>query len=83
VDRLLSRRLFGFVGPSVDDGISVEVIEVSQDPGLEFGFRRDADVAEHGSRHFGEKAFDEVEPRAVELPPIFLDTDLSDRRQMW
>ena len=49
----------------MDDGISVEVIEIGHDPGLEFGLGGDADVAEHGSRHLGEEAFDEVEPRAV------------------
>src|SRR5690348_12699050 len=32
---------------------------------IEFGLRRDADVAVQGWRHFGAKAFDEVEPRAV------------------
>jgi hypothetical protein len=44
----------------VDDGFSVEIIEVGEDPRLEFFLRCDANAAEHGQRHFGKEAFDEI-----------------------
>jgi hypothetical protein len=46
----------------VDDGFAVEIIEVGEDPRLEFFLGCDANAAEHGPRHFGEEAFDEIEP---------------------
>jgi len=49
----------------MDDGGLVEVVEVGGDPGFEFGLGCDEDVAEHGAGHFGEEAFDEVEPGAM------------------
>ena len=65
MDRLLSRSLADFVGPAMYDWIAVEFVEVGGNPAFEFVLGRDTDVAEHGSRHFGEEAFDKVEPRAV------------------
>lgn len=62
VDRLLSRGFGDFVGPGMDDGVSVDVIEVGQDSALELGLGCDTDVTEHRSRHFGQEAFDEIEP---------------------
>ena len=44
----------------MDDGFSVEVIEVGEDPRLEFFLGCDANAAEHGQRHFGKEAFDEM-----------------------
>src|ERR1700752_3736110 len=49
----------------MDDGFSVEVIEVGEDPGFELILGCDAKAAKHGSSHLGEKAFNEVEPRAM------------------
>ncbi len=49
----------------MDDGGSVEVVEVSNDSRFEFSLGCDADVAEHGAGHLGEKALDEIKPRAV------------------
>lgn len=49
----------------MDDGVAVEIVEVGEDPGFEFGFGSDTDVAEHGSRHVGEETLDEIEPRPV------------------
>ena len=49
----------------MDDGITVEVIEIGHDPGLEFGFGCDADMAKHRARHLGKEALDKIEPGAV------------------
>ena len=49
----------------MDDGVTVELIEVGDNPGFELGFGGDPDVAEHRSRHLGEETFDKVEPRTV------------------
>jgi hypothetical protein len=49
----------------MDDGVAVEIVEVGENPRFKFGLGSDTDVAEHGSRHFGEEAFHEVEPGAV------------------
>jgi hypothetical protein len=65
MDRLLLRGLAAFVGPAVDDGVAVEFVEVGENSGFEFGLGGDTDVAEHRSRHRGEKALDEIEPGTV------------------
>ena len=36
-DRLLSCGLVDLVGPGMDDRITVEIIEIGEDPGFEFG----------------------------------------------
>jgi hypothetical protein len=38
----------------MDDGFSVEIIEVGEEPCFEFLLGCDANAAEHGSSHFGE-----------------------------
>src|SRR5271169_7054874 len=53
------------MGPGMDDGFSVEVIEVSEDPCFEFFLGCDADAAKHGSCHFGEEALHQIEPGAM------------------
>src|SRR5690242_12704423 len=63
--RLVSCCLSDLVGPSMDNGVAVEVFEISKDSCLELGLRCDADVPEHGAGHLGEQAFDEVQPRSV------------------
>ena len=65
MERLLSRCLGRFVSPSVDNGLSVDVVEVGEDSRFKLGLGGDAYLAEHRSGHFGEEAFDQVEPRAV------------------
>jgi hypothetical protein len=57
--------LIEFVGPSVNDGILVEVVHGSHDTILEFKFGGDTDVAEDGAGELGKKALNEIEPRAV------------------
>jgi hypothetical protein len=47
MDRLLSRRLANFVGPSVNDRLGVDIIEIGQNACLEFDLGRDADVTEY------------------------------------
>ena len=49
----------------MDDRIAVVVIDGSEDSILQFLFRGDADVTQHGARHLGEEALDEIEPGAV------------------
>jgi hypothetical protein len=49
----------------VDDGFSVELIEIGEDPCFEFVLGCDANAAEHGPSHLGEEAFDKIEPRAM------------------
>jgi len=49
----------------VDDGFSVEVTEIGEDPRLERFFGCEANAAEYGPRHLGEEAFDEIEPGAM------------------
>ena len=50
-------------GPSVDDGVSTEVIHGGHDVVLEFLFGCDADMAQDRAGELGEEAFDEIEPR--------------------
>jgi hypothetical protein len=46
----------------MDDGFSVEIIEIGKDSGLEFFLGCDANTAEYGPRHLGEEAFHKIEP---------------------
>ena len=64
-ERLVSRGRIDLIGPSVDDGFSVEVIKVGEDPRFEFILGCDANAAEHGSGHFREETFHKIEPRAM------------------
>ena len=52
----------------MDDGFSVEVIEVGEDARLEFFLGCDANAAEHGQRHFGKEAFDEMSQEPSVIP---------------
>ena len=49
----------------MDDGITVEIIEIIQDPLLQFLLRSDANMPQQRARHLGEEPFDEIEPRPV------------------
>lgn len=49
----------------MDDRVAVDIVEVGNDAGFEFGLGRDTDVSEHRACHFGEEALDEVEPGAM------------------
>ena len=53
------------MGPSVDDGMLVDVIDSRQDPLLQFLFGCDSDVAQDRARELGEEALDEIEPGAM------------------
>jgi hypothetical protein len=46
----------------VDNGFSIGIIEVGEDPGFEFILGCDANAAEHGSSLLGEEAFHKIEP---------------------
>ena len=65
MERLVSRDRIEFVGPGVDNGLSVEIIEIGEDPGFEFILGCDANAAQHGSSHLGEEAFHKIEPGPV------------------
>lgn len=53
------------VGPGMDDGLIIEVIEVGEDPAFQFAFGCDVNMPEHRARHFGAEPFHNIEPRAV------------------
>ena len=53
------------VGPSVDDGMAIDVVDTGHDALLEFLLRCHADVAQDRAGELGEEALDEVEPGAV------------------
>ena len=53
------------IGPGVNDGVLVEVIDGGHETILEFLLGRNADVAEHRTGELGEEALDEVEPGAM------------------
>jgi len=53
------------VGPSVDDGVSVELVHGGHDTVLELLFGCDADMAQHRAGELGEETLDEVKPGAV------------------
>ena len=65
MDRLLSGGLADLVGPSVNNRLGVDVIEIGENACLKFGLRCDADVTEHRPRHLREQALHEIEPRTV------------------
>ena len=54
-----------FVAPSVDDRVTIEVIDELDDALLQLVFRVDADVTEDRAGSFGEEPLYEVEPGAV------------------
>ena len=49
----------------MDDGVSVELVHGGHDALLEFLFRCDPDVAQHGAGELREEVLDEVQPRAM------------------
>src|SRR5208337_4096220 len=53
------------MGPSMDDGVSVELVHCGDDALLEFLFRCDSDVAQDGASKLGEETLDDIEPGAV------------------
>ena len=48
MERLISRSRVDLVGPGVEHGLAVEVVEVGEDPRFELILGCDANVAEHG-----------------------------------
>ena len=49
----------------MDNGLAIEVVEVRDDPLLEFGFRSPPDATQDEARHLREEALDHVEPGAM------------------
>ena len=49
----------------MDDRFIVDLIEVCQDPGFEFGLGSDPDMTQHRARHLGEEPLHEIEPGTV------------------
>ena len=54
-------RLVEFVGPRVDYGMLVDVVDGGHDALFQFV----ADVAKNGAGELGKEALDQIEPRAV------------------
>src|SRR5580658_6648465 len=65
IERPLSSQRGNPVGSSMNNGLTVEVVEAGHDSLPEFGFRGSADAAQDRARHLREQAFDEVEPGTV------------------
>ena len=65
MERLISRTRIDFVGPGVNDRLAVEVVEVGEDPCLEFLLGCDANGAKQGAGHLGEEPLHKVEPGAM------------------
>src|SRR5208337_3610364 len=63
--RIISSGLVEFIGPSMDDGVSVEVVDCGHGAVLELLFGCDSDVAQDGAGELGEETLDEIEPGAV------------------
>jgi hypothetical protein len=51
-----------FVGPCVDDGMPIDVVDGSHESALEFLLGCDTNVAEYRAGEFGGEAFDKIEP---------------------
>jgi hypothetical protein len=63
-----SNHTSGFIeliGPSVDKGLPVDVVDGGQDAIFKLLFGSHSDMAQHGARELGEEAFDEIQPRAT------------------
>src|ERR1700682_3610697 len=65
VFRIILGGLSEFVGPSVDDRISIDLLDTAPDAFLEFLFCCHPAVAQDRAGEFGEETLDEVEPGAV------------------
>src|SRR5258708_20434097 len=63
--RIISGGLVEFIGPSVDDRMSVELVHGGHDAILEFLLGCDAHATQHWSREFGEEALAYIEPGPV------------------
>src|SRR5206468_1377013 len=63
--RIISGGLSEPVGPSVDNGIPIDVLDTSHDALLEFVLGCHPDVAQDRSGELGEESLDEIEPGAV------------------
>src|SRR5271165_616048 len=63
--RIISSGLVEFIGPSMDDGLSVEVVDCGHDALLELLFGCDSDVAQDGAGELGKEPLDEIEPGAM------------------
>ena len=65
MDRIISSGAVELVGPSVNDGMAIDVVDGGHEAVLEFLFGCDADMAEHRAGELGEEALDEIEPGAA------------------
>jgi hypothetical protein len=63
--RIILRGFGELVRPSVDDWVSVDVIDAGHDALFELLFRGHADMAQDGASKFGEESLDEIEPGAM------------------
>src|SRR5271166_1697361 len=61
----MSSGVIELIGPSMDDGVSVELVHGGDDALLEFLFGCDSDVAQDRAGELGEETLDEIEPGAV------------------
>jgi hypothetical protein len=60
--RIISGGLGEFVGPSMDDGMAIDLVDTGHDALLELVLGGHANLAQDRSSEFGEEALDEVEP---------------------
>jgi hypothetical protein len=71
--RIISGCLGELVGPSVDDGVAIDIVDTGHDALLELVLRCNPDVAQDRAGELGEEALDEVEPvRALLLTLPYL-----------
>jgi hypothetical protein len=58
---IISSRAGKLVGPCVDDGVTIDVLDTGRDALFEFLLRCYADVVQDRAGEFGEEALDEVD----------------------
>jgi hypothetical protein len=63
--RIISGSLVEPIGPSMDDGVAIEVINGFDDAVLEFLLGCDADMAQDRAGELGEETLNEIKPGAV------------------
>src|SRR5258705_13877157 len=72
--RIISSGLGKFVRPCMDDWVFVDVVDAGHDAFFELLFRAHADMPQDGASEFGEEAFDQVEPGAMDRREGELET---------
>src|SRR5258708_8526906 len=63
--RIISGSLGELVGPCMDDGMAIDVVDAGHDAFFELVLRVHPDVTQDGAGELREEALDEIEPGAV------------------